>query len=74
MFGGAERAVASVTRPVGRFFGAGVAGTGGAGQTAAMQRQLVTMRAELSAARLSQGRVPASLAGCSSYRAAAATG
>jgi len=50
VFGGAERAVATVTRPVGRFFGAGVAGSGG--DQAAMQRQLVRLRAELSAARL----------------------
>ena len=54
VFGGAERAVASVTRPVGRFFGAGVAGTGSSGQSAAMERQLITMRTELSAARLSK--------------------
>jgi rod shape-determining protein MreC len=52
VFGTAERAVASVTRPVGRFFGAGVARAGGAGRTAAMERQLVRMRAELSAASL----------------------
>jgi rod shape-determining protein MreC len=54
VFGGAERAVAAVTRPVGRFFGAGVAGTGSSAQTAAMRRQLITMRTELSAARLSK--------------------
>src|SRR5258708_15458981 len=34
IFGGAERAVASVTRPVGRFFCAGIAGTGSAAQGA----------------------------------------
>ena len=50
VFGSAERAVAAVTRPVGKFFGAGVARAGGAGRTAAMERQLVRMRAELSAA------------------------
>jgi len=54
VFGSAERAVAVVTRPVGGFFGAGVAGAGRAGRTAAMERQLVRMRAELSAARLSK--------------------
>jgi rod shape-determining protein MreC len=54
VFGGAERAAASVARPVGRFFGAGAAGTGSAGQTAAMRRQLITLRTELSAARLSK--------------------
>jgi rod shape-determining protein MreC len=52
VFGSAERAVASVTRPVGKFFGAGVARAGGAGRSAAMERQLVRMRAELSAATL----------------------
>ncbi len=50
VFGGAERAVAAVTRPVGRFFGAGVAGN--SGDQSAMQRQLIRLRAELSAARL----------------------
>ena len=56
VFGGAERAVAAVARPVGQFFGAGVAGAGGAGQQAALQRELTRMRAELSAARLSQAQ------------------
>jgi rod shape-determining protein MreC len=50
VFGSAERAVAAVTRPVGKFLGAGVARAGGAGAAAAMERQLVRMRAELSAA------------------------
>jgi rod shape-determining protein MreC len=54
VFGNAERAVATVTGPIGRFFGAGVAGAGGSGRTAAMQRELVRMRAELSSAALSQ--------------------
>lgn len=54
VFGRAERAVAAVTRPVGHFFGAGIAGSGNAGQQAAMQRELTKMRAELSAAQLSQ--------------------
>src|SRR5215469_13291835 len=52
VFGSAERAVAAVTRPVGRFFGAGVARAGSAGQTAAIERQLIRMRAELSVATL----------------------
>ena len=56
VFGGAERAVAAITRPVGRFFGAGLAGTGSAGRQAALQRELTRMRAELSAARLSQAQ------------------
>jgi rod shape-determining protein MreC len=56
VFGSAERAVADITRPVGRFFGAGVAGTGSAGRQAALERQLTRMRAELSAARLSQAQ------------------
>lgn len=54
LFGGAERAVAAVTRPVGRFFGAGVAGSGG--DQGAMQRQLIRLRAELSAARLDRAQ------------------
>src|SRR6266699_6796413 len=53
VFGGAERAVATVTRPVGRFFGAGVAGSG---DQPAMQRQLIRLRAELSAARLDKAQ------------------
>ena len=56
VFGGAERAVAAIATPVGRFLGAGVAGAGGAGQQAALQRELTRMRAELSAARLSQAQ------------------
>jgi rod shape-determining protein MreC len=51
--GGAERVVATVTGPVGRFVGGGLAGSGG-GQSAAMDRKLAAMRAALSAARLSQ--------------------
>jgi len=54
VFGSAERAVAAVARPVGKLFGAGLARTGGADTAAAMQRQLVRMRAELSAATLSR--------------------
>ncbi len=55
VLGGAERAVASVTKPVGRFFGAGASGTGSASQ-AAMQQQLIRMRAELSAATLDRSQ------------------
>ena len=54
VFGGAERAVSAVTRPVGRFFGAGPAGTR-LDQTA-MQRRLIRLRAELSAARLDRAQ------------------
>jgi rod shape-determining protein MreC len=55
IFGGAERAVAFVTRPVGRFFGAGIAGDANAGQPA-LQQQLIRMRAELSAVTLDQAQ------------------
>lgn len=55
VLGGAERAVASVAKPVGRFFGAGASGTGGTSQ-AAMQQQLIRMRAELSAATLDRAQ------------------
>ena len=55
VLGGAERAVASVTKPVGRFFGAGATRTASASQ-AAMQQQLIRMRAELSAATLDQAQ------------------
>lgn len=54
VFGTAERTVAAITRPVGRFFGAGIAGSGGAARQAVLQRELTRMRAELSASRLSQ--------------------
>ncbi len=78
VFGGAERAVAAVTGPVGRFFGAGMAGQGAAGQQAALQRELTRMRAELSAARLNQvqsrqlGRL-LQLSGRGGYRVLAAS-
>jgi rod shape-determining protein MreC len=76
VFGGAERAVSAVTRPAGRFFGAGAAGTGA--DQAAMQRQLIRLRAELSAARLdrtqynSLGRL-LQLSGRGRYRVLAAS-
>ena len=53
VFGGAERIVGTVTAPVGRFVGGGLAGTGG-GQSASLQRRLARMRAELSASELSR--------------------
>jgi rod shape-determining protein MreC len=55
VLGGAERAVGSVTKPVGRFFGAGATGTG-SGSQAVMQRQLIRMRAELSTATLDRAQ------------------
>jgi len=51
-FGRAERVVSSVAHPVGGFFGSGGAAAGG--QVAALQRQLIRLRAELSAARLTR--------------------
>jgi rod shape-determining protein MreC len=53
VFGTAERAVSTVTVPVGRFFDSGISGSG-SGQVAALRHQLLEMRAELSAARLSK--------------------
>jgi rod shape-determining protein MreC len=52
--GGAERAVSAVTVPVTRFFGSRAAGT--RTNQAAMQRQLIRLRAELSAARLDRAQ------------------
>jgi len=51
VFGSAERAISSVTGPVGRFIGSGLSGQGSA-QVTALRRQLIRMRAELSAATL----------------------
>lgn len=53
VFGGAERMVGTVTAPVGRFVGGGLAGTGG-GQVASLRRKLARLQAELSAAQLSK--------------------
>jgi rod shape-determining protein MreC len=53
VFGGAERIVGTVTAPIGRFVGGGLAGTGG-GQVASLQRKLARMRAELSDSELSR--------------------
>ncbi len=76
VFGGTERAVAAVTRPVGRFFGAGVAGN--SGDQTAMRQQLIRLRAELSAAQLDRtqyhqlGRL-LQLSGRGGYRVLAAS-
>ena len=51
IIGGVERVVSTVTVPIGRFFSSGLAGSTG-GKDAALRRQLIAMRAELSAARL----------------------
>ena len=53
VFGGAEKAASSVTGPVARFFG-GRDGPAGGGQVTALQRQVVQLRAALSAAELSR--------------------
>lgn len=53
-FGGAERAVSAVTRPVGRVFGTGAAASHA--DQAAMQRRLVRLQAELSAAKLDRAQ------------------
>jgi rod shape-determining protein MreC len=71
-FGGAERAVSGVTRPIGTFVDAGLAGTG-SGQVAGLQRKIARMRAELSAAQLSKAEYAElsrmlDLAGAGSYR------
>jgi rod shape-determining protein MreC len=54
VFGGAERAASVVTRPVGQFFGAG--GSGAGADQGAMQREMIRLRAELSAARLDRAQ------------------
>ncbi|MDR2988511.1 MAG: rod shape-determining protein MreC, partial [Nocardiopsaceae bacterium] len=53
-FGGAERAVSAVTGPVGRFFRSGAGGTHA--DQAAMQSQLIRLRAQLSAAKLNRAQ------------------
>jgi len=77
-FGGAERAVSSVTQPVTRFFGSGLAAAGSGGQAAGMARQLVRLRAELSAARLTRAQYHQldrllQVAGTGGYRVVAAS-
>jgi rod shape-determining protein MreC len=78
MLGGAERAASVVTKPVVRFLGAGQARSGTSGQVAALERQLIRMRAELSTATLAKtqyrelGRL-LQLAGAGRYRVVAAS-
>lgn len=77
VFGGVERIVGTVTTPVGRFVGGGLAGAGG-GQVASLQRKLARMRSELSAAELNRhdyrqlGRL-LELAGAGRYRVVTAS-
>jgi rod shape-determining protein MreC len=78
VFGTAERAVSTVTGPIGRFVGGGLAGSTGGGQVAALERKLARMRAELSAAQLSRSDYRElsrllQLAGTGGYRVVAAS-
>ncbi|HEX9031541.1 MAG TPA: rod shape-determining protein MreC [Streptosporangiaceae bacterium] len=53
LLGGSERTASTVTGPVGRFIDSGLAGSGGSGaRVAALQQQVIRLRAELSAASL----------------------
>jgi rod shape-determining protein MreC len=54
--GAAERAISAVTRPVRRFLGAGLSGTGNGGQVATLERQLASLRAQLTAAEVASQR------------------
>ena len=53
VFGGAERVISTVTGPIGRFLNGGQSGSG---RTAALERQLISLRARLSAASLSKSQ------------------
>jgi rod shape-determining protein MreC len=55
VLGSAERAVSTVTRPVGRFFDSGLAG-GSDARVTSLQAQIIRMRAQLNADRLSKGQ------------------
>jgi rod shape-determining protein MreC len=77
VFGSIERAVSTVTAPIGRFVGGGIAGSG-LGQVASLQHKLARLRAELSAAQLSRadyGQLSRllQLAGAGGYRVVAAS-
>jgi len=54
VFGGAERGVSVVTRPVVNFFDRST-GSGSSGQVAALQQQVIQLRAEVSQEQLSKG-------------------
>ncbi len=79
VLGGAERTVAAVTGPIGRFFDSGLAGSGsGAGQVRALQRQLIALRAQLSVetmrkAQYGQLEAMLAVAGKGGYRVLAAS-
>lgn len=76
VFGPAESALATVTQPVARLFGGGSSGS--QGQVAALRREVVRLRAELSQAQLSKSqesqlRRMLALAGRGGYRVVPAT-
>jgi rod shape-determining protein MreC len=78
VFGGAERAGSALASPVIRFFGGRSHSGAGSGQLAALQRQVVRLRAELSREQLSQAddlqlRQLLQLSGKGGYRIVAAT-
>jgi rod shape-determining protein MreC len=78
VFGGAERAGSALARPMIRFFGGGSPSGADGGQLAALQRQVVRLRAELSRERLSKAedrqlRQLLQLSGQGGYRIVAAT-
>jgi rod shape-determining protein MreC len=77
VFGGVERAVSTVTLPIGRFVSGGSAGLS-SGRVTALERNLARMRAELSAAELSKADYRQlsrllQLAGTGRYRVVAAS-
>jgi rod shape-determining protein MreC len=79
VFGDAERMVSTVTGPIGRFFDSRLSGSGSGGtQDAALRQEIVRMRAELSAERLSKAdyaqlRRLLQVAGRGGYRVMAAS-
>lgn len=78
VLGGAERAVSSVTRPVGRFLGAGQDGGGSGARAATLEQKLIALRARLSVAELAKAKYQQldrllGLAGAGGYRIVAAS-
>jgi len=78
VIGNAERAVSSLTRPVGRFVGSGLAGAGAGGRVAALEQKLTRLRAQLSSATLARAKYRQlgrllQLAGAGRYRIVAAS-